>query len=68
MNLLILTNSLLRVATDAEKIARAETEKMSTEFNCVKLAQYVLKLIETEAYNVPLGQKLVVELLQQRTD
>lgn len=39
--------------TEREKIAKAGMERAHTEFNCQKIAQYMLDLIETGTYDAP---------------
>lgn len=43
---------------EREKIARAGMEKAHTDFNCTRIAQYVLDLVETGTYNAPWAEIL----------
>lgn len=43
----------LKHEQDRAKIAKAGREKAYSEFNCIKIAGYMLELIETGAYNAP---------------
>lgn len=43
---------------EREEIARAGMEKAHSDFNCTKIAQYVLDLIETGTYNAPWAEIL----------
>jgi len=43
---------------EREKIAKAGMEKAHTDFNCAKIAQYVLDLVETGTYNAPWAEIL----------
>ena len=43
---------------EREKIAKAGMERAHTEFNCTKVAQYVLDVVETGTYNAPWAEIL----------
>jgi len=43
---------------EREKIAMAGMQKMHNDFNCQKMAQYMLDLIETGSYNAPWAEIL----------
>lgn len=43
---------------EREKIARAGMEKAHADFNCAKIAQYVLDLVETGTYDAPWAEIL----------
>ena len=38
---------------EREKITKAGMQKAYTDFNCVKIAQYMLDLVETGTYDAP---------------
>jgi len=48
-----LANWYLRNDEEREKIAKAGMKIAHTEFNCLKMAQYVLDLIEKGHYDAP---------------
>ena len=43
----------LKHAQEREKIAKAGMERAHKEFNCAKLAQYILDIIEKGSYDAP---------------
>jgi len=48
----------LKHEQEREKIAKAGMQKAHAEFNCIKIAQYVLDLVETGTYNAPWAEIL----------
>ena len=48
----------LKHKEERERIARTGMERAHNEFNCTKIAQYMLDLIETGAYNAPWAEIL----------
>lgn len=48
----------LKHEEEREKIAKAGMEKAHADFNCEKIAQYMLDLIETGSYNTPWAEIL----------
>lgn len=48
-----LAERYLKHEREREKIARAGMQRAHTEFNCEKIAQYMLELIETGTYDAP---------------
>jgi spore maturation protein CgeB len=51
-----LTEWYLKNETERKKIADAGMERAHKEFNCRKMAQYIIDLIETGTYNAPWTQ------------
>jgi spore maturation protein CgeB len=48
----------LKHQQEREKIAKAGMQKAHADFNCQKIAQYMLDLIETGTYNAPWAEIL----------
>jgi glycosyltransferase involved in cell wall biosynthesis len=48
-----LANWYLKHQSERKKIADAGMERVHKEFNCQKIAQYILDLVETGTYNAP---------------
>jgi len=48
----------LKYKEERERIARAGMERAHNEFNCTKIAQHMLDLIETGSYNAPWAEIL----------
>jgi glycosyltransferase involved in cell wall biosynthesis len=53
-----LADRYLKNDREREKIAMAGMQKAHTDFNCQKIAQYMLDLIETGSYNAPWAEIL----------
>jgi len=48
-----LANWYLNHEEERKKIANAGMERAHKEFNCMKIAQYIVDLVETGSYNAP---------------
>ena len=53
-----LADYYLKNKNEREKIARAGMERAHTEFNCTKISQYVLDLVERGTYDAPWAEIL----------